>query len=189
MFARIRLTIGLALLLTLIPSITAFAKGGFSFVTIAGPNLEETVRATDLALTEDFFAFADFYRNKTEAPSNPGKAYEITRYYVYNTREYAFDRLHYYPDTGFVYYDGIRNGSSEYDGKWYTAQPGIEKTFKQAITLQVQPITLVAESESATSKDPARSTLPRTMILLSGVAGLTLALLFGLRFRKSSLTN
>lgn len=189
MFSRIRITIGLALLFTLITSITVLAKGGFSFVTITSPNLKDEVRATDPALTVDFFAFADFYRNKVEAPANPGKAYEVTRYYVYKTREYAFDRLHYYPDTGFVYYDGIRNGSSEYDGKWYTAQPGIEKTFKKAITLQVQPSILVAESQSATSKAPAQSTLPRIMILFVGTVGLTLVLMIRLRFRKPSLTN
>lgn len=206
MLSRIRVTIVLALLLALIPSITALAKGGFSFITVTGPNLEDTVRASDPALTEDFFAFADFYRNETEAPANPGTDYEITRYqvdhfvtgqreitYVAGGREVAFDRLHYYPDTGFVYYDGILNGSSEYDGKWYTAQPGIEVVFKKAISNHLQIAPSAAQPQSFPSNAQAQPstsvTQSRTIILLVGVVGLTVLLLISLRLRKPSLTN
>ena len=118
MFSRFRIAAGLALLLTLFTFITVLAKGAFSFISITGPDLKEPVRVSDLALTEDFFTFADFYRDRVEEPSSPGTGYEITRYYVDGNRESAFDKLHYYPDTGFVYYDGIVNGSSEYDRKW-----------------------------------------------------------------------
>jgi hypothetical protein len=97
MFTRIRTAIGFAVLTALVMTISAFAKGGFSFIAITGPNLKEEIRSTDLTLTEDFFAFADFYRNKTSAPADPGPGYEITRYYVDGKREIAFDRLHYYP--------------------------------------------------------------------------------------------
>jgi hypothetical protein len=44
-----------------------------------------------------------------------------------------FDQLHYYPYTGYVYYDGLVNGSSEYDGKWYAATPSAEEPFRAAL--------------------------------------------------------
>ena len=194
MFSRARITILLAILLTIIPSLTVLAKGGFSFVTITGSNLEDTLRSSDIALTEDFFAFADFYRNKTEAPANPGKAYEITRYYVNGNSERAFDRLHYYPDTGFVFYDGIVNGSSEYDGKWYMAEPGIEVTFKKAISNHIQAAdSVVAQPQVDSSNPPVQSramvTPSRTVLLFIGIAGLVIILMIGLGFRKLTLTN
>src|SRR5262245_41493091 len=125
MFSRIRIVLGLALLLSLLTSMGVSAKGGFSFIAITGAALKEEVRISDPALITDFFAFADLYRNMAAAPGDPGMSYEITRYYVDGSREVAFDSLHYYPETGYVYYDGIVNGSSEYDQKWYSAQPEI----------------------------------------------------------------
>jgi hypothetical protein len=122
-------SLGLAVLIAFVAVTIVSAKGGYSFITIAGPDLQEAVRTTDAALTEDFFAFADFYRDRVDAPQDPGVGYEITRYYLDGAREIAFDRLHYYPSTGFVYYDGIINGSSEYDKKWYAADPEIRSVF------------------------------------------------------------
>lgn len=133
MFSRFRIPLGLAVLAALLTSVAVLAKGSFSFIAIAGPNLKEPIRSTDPALTTDFFAFADFYRNKAESPADPGVGYEITRYYLDSGRESAFDRLHYYPDTGYVYFDGIVNGSSEYDGKWYTAKPEVREAFMNAL--------------------------------------------------------
>jgi hypothetical protein len=133
MISRIRNAVGLAFLLALITSVIVFAKGGFSFISIVGPGIGEEVRATDLKLTEDFFAFADFYRDRIEAPAEPGPGYEITRYYVDGKREIAFDRLHYYPSTGFVFYDGIVNGDSEYDGEWYSANPAVKTVFESTL--------------------------------------------------------
>src|SRR5262245_37807026 len=105
MFSRTRIALGLSLLLALFTSITAFAKGEFSFIAVNCGKLKDEVRSSDPALTNDFFTFADFYRNKATAPVEPGVGYEITRYYVNGNTETAFDRLHYYPETGFVYYD------------------------------------------------------------------------------------
>jgi hypothetical protein len=131
MLIRIRIAMAVCFLLTLTTSIPAFAKGGYSFIMILGPKLSDPVYSTDPALTTDFFAFAVFHESQIEAPSDPGTAYEITRYYT--APEKAFDRLHYYPETGFVYYDGIVNGSSEYDGKWYRANPAIKSIFENVI--------------------------------------------------------
>lgn len=177
MFFRIRAAFMIALLVTLITSITAFAKGNFAFISITGPKLKEAVRATDSALTYDFFAFADFYRDKAAAPADPGPGYEVTRYYVDARGEVAFDHLHYYPDTGFVYYDGIANGgSSEYDRKWYTAKPEIKTPFENA---------LPDYARSAIKSQPAPGLdWPRSTTLIAPIAGLVIIGLFAFRFRK-----
>jgi len=197
MFSRIRAALGIALLVSLIASITALAKGGFSFISIAGPGLKEPVRLTDPALTTDFFAFADFYQDKAKAPTDPGEGYEITRHYVDGTREILFDRLHYYPEAGFVFYDGIENGESEYDGEWYTAQPGIKMAFEAALSIKAgsaasvekkQPVTSAAQPDNAPAQSrPASSALlssPAPIIALA--AGLAILLVFAFWRRKVS---
>lgn len=191
MFTRLRIALGSAILLSLMIAITVFAKGGFSFITIAGPNLKENIRATDPALTHDFFAFADFYRAQTDVPAEPGKGYEITRYYVDGTRETAFDSLHYYPDSGYVYYDGIANGgSSEYDGKWYTAKPEIKTAFEKVLPGQTQSAAPVAAREPVISPDPTQSNPPivqnQSMLVIALLVGSVLILLFAQRLRKPS---
>jgi len=186
MFSRMRIAFGLALLLTLLTSIAVAAKGGFSFISISGPTLKDEVRATDSALTDDFFAFWDFYLNKVEAPVDPGPGYEITRYYIDGTREIAFDHLHYYPDAGFVYYDGIINGSSEYDGEWYTARPEIKTIFESTLSItpitQPQPNTSVSELQSVKSAAQSQSSQsiaqPPLVLLISVIAGVVVILVF-----------
>lgn len=188
MFRRIRVPLGLALLLSLISSIAAFAKGGFDFISVTGPNLKEAVRVTDTTLTEDFFTFANFYEDKTKAPADPGAGYEITRHYIDGSREYIFDRLHYYPDAGFVFYDGIENGESEYDGEWYTANPEIKMIFESALSLpagsvapaEKKQLTSSSQSpaeESPIPSQPVDSNLPTLPILMTVLAGGLAALL------------
>jgi hypothetical protein len=200
MFSRIRLALGLALSLALFTAITGFAKGGFAFIAVSGADLKGEVRLSDPALTQGFFTFADFYRNKTEAPANPGVGYEITRYYVDGKRETAFDTLHYYPETGYVYYDGIANGgSSEYDGKWYTAVPEIKSTFETALNTELRLVALgnpeaaeavaqeqanmLNEAQPVTASTPG----PQPMVLLLVTAGLAVLVAIALRLRRPSL--
>jgi hypothetical protein len=198
MFSRFRIAAGLALLLALLTPITALAKGAFSFISITGPDLKEPIRISDLALTEDFFTFADFYRDGTETPADPGIGYEITRYYVDGKRESAFDKLHYYPDTGFVYYDGIVNGSSEYDKKWYTARPDIKTIFESAIYSQIRLVmlgspeaaqALVPPPQSVNTIDPTQASQifpqPQLILLITVSAILVMALAFSVWRRRS----
>ena len=131
MFTRIRIALGLAVVLMLTTS--ALAKGSFTFMLVSGRNLKTDVVVTDPAVTADYFAFADFFHGKANEPASPGASFEVTRYYVDHGRGQAFDRLHYYPDSGFVYYDGLVNGWSEYDGKWYAAKPEIKAMFERAV--------------------------------------------------------
>jgi hypothetical protein len=182
MIFRIRMAFGLAILLTLLTSITALAKGDFSFITITGPNLKDDVRVTDPALTSDFFAFADFFRDQTKEPADPGIGYEITRYYVNGKSEVAFDHLHYYPDTGYVYYDGIANGGwSEYDGKWYSAKLEIKPIFEKVLSNQTQSSAPSVQNQSFSSSNP----IPSAGIVAI-IAGLVVILILAFQFRRFS---
>ena len=154
MFSRIRIAVGLALLVALFTSISVFAKGSFTFIRVTGRDLQDAVQLSDSTVTADYFAFADFFQALAKDPENPGAGYEITRYYVEGNRESAFDKLHYYPDTGYVYYDGLVNGSSEYDGKWYLAKPDIKTGFETALSTQIRLIGLGSE-EAAKMLVPA----------------------------------
>ena len=189
---------GLALLAACIAAIPVLAKGGYAFITITGPDLKETVRTSDAALTEDFFAFADFYRDRVEAPADAGAGYEITRYYLDGGREIAFDRLHYYPAAGVVYYDGIVNGSSEYDRKWYAAKPEIKSIFENAVagapTIQAQAIKAEqgAAGKTVTGSGQPSAILDRTEFAVSIAIASALAvtvLVFLSRRKISSLTK
>ena len=185
MFSRIKRSLGLALLLALLTSMTVFAKGGFSFITVAGPDIKAPVKITDTALTISFFAFANFYEDKTQAPSDPGEGFEITRYYLDGKREIAFDQLHYYPETGFVFYDGIVNGDSEYDDEWYKANPDVRNIFETAILAQTQPakVSLQAQLVEAVGQVPA-STPQNQVMMVIFAAGLVIVFVFIFWLRK-----
>jgi hypothetical protein len=188
MFSRIRVVVGIALMLTLVTTVTAFAKGSFAFIAITGPNLQEAVRVTDSALTADFFTFANFYEDRTEAPASPGEGYEITRYYVDGTREIIFDRLHYYPEAGFVFYDGIENGESEYDGEWYSADPEIKTVFASALAIQTGPVPALEEKQplSSASQPVAAADFQSIPIIIVVATGLAALFAFAFWQRKSS---
>ena len=190
MLTRLRIVTGFALVALLITSTTTFAKGGFDFITITGPNLKEAVRVTDTSLTTDFFSFANFYEDKTKTPEDPGEGYEITRHYEQGVTDVIFDRLHYYPESGFVFYDGIENGDSEYDGKWYTANPETKPAFETALSVQTgpaaaeknQPVAPVSQTQPAVSSSPALLIL--VIVLTSGLAAF---FLLGFWRRKPSI--
>lgn len=111
----------------------ASAKGNFTYLSVKGPGLTGDLTVTNPALTADFFAFADFSKGEVDAPADPGEGYQIIRVYVENNKDVPFDLLHYYPYTGFVYYDGLVDGSSEYDKKWYNANPSAKEPFLSAL--------------------------------------------------------
>jgi hypothetical protein len=128
-----RLVFLLTLIILAIPTLT-LAKGPFSYITIKGPGITGDLSVTNSALL-DFFAFADFSKGEVEPPATPGEGYEIIRSFVdENNKVQNFDLLYYYPDSGYVYYDGlIGDASSEYDGKWYTADPNVESKFRAVL--------------------------------------------------------
>ncbi len=123
----------LAALLVLIPSISALAKGEFTYITVSGPGITGDLTISDPALTQNFFAFGDFSKGAIDTPADPGEGYQIIRSYVVNNKEAPFDSLQYYPYTGYVYYNGLGEGSSEYDKKWFLADPAAKEPFLSAL--------------------------------------------------------
>ncbi|MCK6539112.1 MAG: hypothetical protein L6Q26_03550 [Anaerolineales bacterium] len=132
-----RLSLLLVALSLFIPSAIVLAQGGFDYLTVKGPGITGEINITNPALTQDFFAFADFTRGEIPPPADPGQGYEIVRVYVETVDDKPtarpFDQLHYYPYTGYVFYDGLVEGSSEYDGKWYAANPSANEPFRAAL--------------------------------------------------------
>jgi hypothetical protein len=126
-----------AALCLFIPSAIVLAQGNFDYLAVKGPGITGEINITNPALTGDFFAFADFTQGEVPAPAEPGEGYQIVRVYVETVNgkpsPTPFDQLHYYPYTGYVFYDGPVNGSSEYDGKWYAANPSADAPFRAAL--------------------------------------------------------
>lgn len=120
-----------------VPTTLVFAQGGFDYITIKGPGIIGEIDVTNPALTQDYSAFADFTQGEVPAPPDPGQGYQVVRVYVEfadsKPKDLPFDQLHYYPYTGYVYYDGLTEGISEYDGKWYIANPEAEAPFRSAL--------------------------------------------------------
>ena len=120
----------------LLPAMLVFAKGNFDYITIKGPGITGEIDVTNPALTEDFFAFTDF-TNEVPPPVDPGQGYQVVRVYVETVdskpSDHPFDQLHYYPYTGYVFYDGLVEGSSEYDGRWYAANPSANEPFRAVL--------------------------------------------------------
>ena len=112
----------LSALLFFAPS--ALAKGNFSKIVISGGHLTSDIEVTDPALL-GFFSLSDFPNARVNEPLNVSQVYVISRGGEENHAFKAWDRLLYYPNSngpgGYIYYEGLLNGWSEYDGKWYIA--------------------------------------------------------------------
>lgn len=134
---RIKQMTGLLALASILLFNTALADGGFDYIAIKGPGIIGEIDVTQAALTGDYFAFADFSQGEIPPPAQAGQGYQIVRLYVEfvddKPRDLPFDELHYYPYTGYVYYDGVVDGTSEYDGKWYAANPAAEAPFRSVL--------------------------------------------------------
>ncbi len=116
-----------------IPSAIAFAKGKFDYIVIRGPGITEDINVSNPLLTQDYFTFADFTKGSIDPPAEPGAGFQVIRMIAAGSKGEPYDQLHYYPYTGYVYYDGIVNGYSEYGSQWYIANPAIEEPFRSAL--------------------------------------------------------
>jgi hypothetical protein len=123
----------------------AEGKSRFDRVTIVEEGSTTEIRVTDVALL-DFFSFSRFPEQLlAESPEPATKAYVVTRgHFTPDGVFQAFDRLRYYPSdsaghSGFVYYDGLVSGRSEYDQKWYTASPEGDRAMKDLIAAHFSP--------------------------------------------------
>lgn len=126
----------LVLLALLVPSSLVLAKGNFAYIAVSGQGIQGEMTLTDPVFTQDFFAFADFDKAEIPQPADydPDIAYEITRFVLEDSKPVVFDELVYYPDQGYVFYVGLNGSGSDYDGKWYTANPAIESPFREALS-------------------------------------------------------
>lgn len=119
----------------------ASAKGRFSTVVIMALGTGELRIVSDPDL-EGFTALADFTNGSKDA-TNPGSAYadsyEVTRIGEGEEgRLFAIDRLRYVPpgskEHGYILYEGLINGSSEYDGKWFPTTLAGDEVMKRILS-------------------------------------------------------
>lgn len=122
-------------------SITSgLAKGNFAKVIVSGGGLISEIEITDPALL-GFGSLMAIPNALNPAPQVTGEGYLITRYEQKSNGEYvAWDSLRYYPNTangrGYVFYIGLVNGSSEYDGHWFYAVSSDEVLFQKIVHTQ-----------------------------------------------------
>jgi len=127
------------ILVVFISIMPVLAKGEFDYLVVKGPGIQGEINVTNPELTGDFFIFADFTLGEILPPADPGEGYEITRVYVVTINDKptakAFDQLIYFPyaDDGYVYYVGLADGSSDYDGKWFVANPSANTPFRATL--------------------------------------------------------
>jgi hypothetical protein len=139
------------------------AKGPAARITITGPGLTGEVVIEDRATldTLSMAALEDFLAPLTDIPENLGPGYELTRFYQDDNGSYIpFDRVMYYPDRsgqgGYVLYEGIVNGWSGNDGRWFPARPASDVVMRRVLAdhgvvlpvneISVQPMLLLAQS-------------------------------------------
>ena len=138
------------LLLMLLAVHPVLAKGPFTSLIVSGGELTHELEIREPGLLE-FFSFADYYAARLPQPPENAdnllaQAYVIKRYGQddRNGRLVQFDSLHFLPakgdKPGLVYYDGVFNGSSEYDKKWYRANSEANAAFQRLINAQLDPV-------------------------------------------------
>ena len=127
-----KIYIFLLILLFVIPTTVVFADGQFDYIVIRGFGIMEDINVSN-PLLRSMDAFADFSKGSVNPPADPGIGYQVVRMYAEASKGVPYDQLHYYPDSGYVYYDGIVNGFSEDGTKWYVANPAVEKPFRAAL--------------------------------------------------------
>ena len=136
-FLNVFMTAVLTLGLLFVFAQRVMAKGDFVKLAVSGGDLGSEIEVTDEVFL-GFLSFSDFPNSKVQEPSVE-EGYAIIRYNLLEDGTYeAWDMLHYYPQShcpgGYVYYDGLLNGSSEYDGKWYTSSPEADVAFLSLLT-------------------------------------------------------
>lgn len=129
----------------------ALAKGPAQRIIITGPGLQSALVVTHepTLYLLSMGTLENFVFGPIDEPSNLGEWYELERQFDAGGQTYrTFDRVRYYPDSdggrGYVFYVGIENGSSEYDGRWFYANPEGEAAMRRALAGVYQPYLLLA---------------------------------------------
>ncbi len=131
-------------------ALPANTKGIANRVIISGEGIEGEIIVSDpqALMPLSMGILENFQSGVIDPPfENPDSmpAYELKRYLRTQGENYTqFDSVRYYPDPvggrGYVYYVGIHNGWSEYDGKWFLVQPEGESVLKHLLSQQVSPL-------------------------------------------------
>jgi WD40 repeat protein len=116
----------------------ALAKGPWGKVEISGEGLSGVVEITDPQLLNDLSIgiFQDLALGSIDTPEVVGGGYKMLRGWDNEQGVFTpFDLVHYYADPrggpGYLYYDGLVNGGSEFDHHWYRVTPEGEKAIQQ----------------------------------------------------------
>jgi hypothetical protein len=123
------LFVGVTLAILLVLAVPASAKGIASLIEIEVPGLENTIRVEGLDAVWDLsIGQLEDFTQPLDAPADAGVGLYLTRYLSDNERDtYPFDNVVYFASQtggrGYVYYLGMINGRSEYDGRWFQATP------------------------------------------------------------------
>lgn len=117
------------------------AKGTPTYVAITGSGLPNSIEVRDPLVLEnlDMISLMNIWKPIAE-PAKRGLGVEITRYGGKPGALQADDRLHYFPNPtgglGFVRYDGLINGGSEFDNKWFQANVCGDRTMRRLLAGQ-----------------------------------------------------
>lgn len=130
----------LVFLLVLAGIYTVAAKGVFQKVDITTES-DEAVTITDPVLLEGLSMgiLMDLGRGPIDPPEEVGERFELIRYFGDGEGKYkAFDLVHFYTDpaggTGYIYYDGLEGGWSEFDDNWYQVTEAGAEAMETVIT-------------------------------------------------------
>lgn len=157
----------------------ALAKGPFDRVTVSGGQIENTVEVSD-PLLMDFFSLSIFHNAGIEQPQVEGEGYLVTRYFKEEDGSFtAWDSLRFYPNNeesgGYVYYEGLVSGSSEYDGNWYLASYNGSSRLRQIISVSEQPL------------PPTKIISIYFLYLAAALASFTIIIVIGLKVLRPTL--
>lgn len=142
----------------------ALAKGPAHHIVISGGDLDAEIVITEsYLLTPISMAMLEEFPNAVEAPVGitAESGYQLKRYFRTNGGEYMqFDSVRYVPDPdggrGHIFYEGIHNGWSEYDGKWFLATAEGESALQDILRKDYFPgyLMLVGEGGDFRFLDP-----------------------------------
>lgn len=121
----------------------AVSAKGSNYVVITQRDLSEPIIVDDLALASrlSLTMLEDVDHGAIDEPTNLDldAGYRLERgFFEENVETFVpWDASVYYPDPeggrGYVFYDGIINGGSEYDNKWYRARMEAEAVLQQVL--------------------------------------------------------
>ncbi len=113
------------------------AKGPMDKISVTIPN-GQTIDFTDPEIIDPIsMGMLEKFADSIPKPDVTANGYELARAFKDGKTYRIFDRVQYFPagERGYVFYMGIENGWSEYDGKWFEASAEGVRAMKKIIRL------------------------------------------------------